>query len=166
MSNKHEISDQLVAYLDGTLSKEEGGRVEAHLETCTICRETLDDFRRTAELLAKWPDIMPSPAFDARFRDRVRPPAHRAPVFRRGWAIPSLRWAAMAAGILLVAGAAFLTVPDLLNRGELNDAERAEITTDFDLYQNLSVITHLETLQEMEGRPADQREETFVRNIG
>ncbi len=161
--NGHELSDQLVAFLDGALSAEDAFRVERHLEVCPTCRETLEDFRRTGELLKRWTEITPSPAFESRVLAQAR-----ASESRRFWNLWNLdlplRWTLAAAGILLVAGVTYWTLPHFQNPEGLSEADQAEMATDMDLYMNYGVISHLDTLKQMDTLPPTEQDESFIIN--
>ena len=55
----HPFGD-LSAYLDGALSSEARASVQAHLDTCALCRTRLAELRGTAQLIAKLPMPVPS----------------------------------------------------------------------------------------------------------
>ena len=55
----HPFGD-LSAYLDGALSSEARASVEAHLDTCALCRTRLAELRGTARLIAALPAPVPS----------------------------------------------------------------------------------------------------------
>ncbi|HTD63750.1 MAG TPA: zf-HC2 domain-containing protein, partial [Verrucomicrobiae bacterium] len=52
--------DDLSAYLDGALSPEARTSVQAHLDTCAVCRTRLAELRATARLIAALPMPVPS----------------------------------------------------------------------------------------------------------
>jgi anti-sigma factor RsiW len=52
--------DDLSAYLDGALSPEGRASVQAHLDTCALCRTRLAELRGTARLIAALPMPVPS----------------------------------------------------------------------------------------------------------
>jgi len=52
--------DNLSAYLDGALSSEARASVQAHLDTCALCRTRLAELRGTARLIAALPMPVPS----------------------------------------------------------------------------------------------------------
>jgi anti-sigma factor RsiW len=52
--------DDLSAYLDGALSSEARASVQAHLDTCALCRTRLAELRGTARLIAALPMPVPS----------------------------------------------------------------------------------------------------------
>jgi len=55
----HPFGD-LSAYLDGALSSEARASVQAHLDTCALCRTRLAELRGTARLIAALPTLVPS----------------------------------------------------------------------------------------------------------
>jgi anti-sigma factor RsiW len=55
----HPFGD-LSAYLDGALSPEARASVQAHLDTCALCRTRLAELRGTARLIAGLPTPVPS----------------------------------------------------------------------------------------------------------
>jgi len=55
----HPFGD-LSAYLDGALSSEARASVQAHLDTCALCRTRLAELRGTARLIAALPMRVPS----------------------------------------------------------------------------------------------------------
>ena len=55
----HPFGD-LSAYLDGALSSEARASVQAHLDTCALCRTRLAELRGTARLIAALPMPVPS----------------------------------------------------------------------------------------------------------
>jgi Putative zinc-finger len=55
----HPFGD-LSAYLDGALSAEGRASVQAHLDTCALCRTRLAELRSTARLIAALPTPVPS----------------------------------------------------------------------------------------------------------
>jgi hypothetical protein len=52
--------DDLSAYMDEALSSEARASVQAHLDTCALCRTRLAELRGTARLIAALPMPMPS----------------------------------------------------------------------------------------------------------
>ena len=55
----HPFGD-LSAYLDSALSSEARASVQAHLDTCALCRSRLAELRGTARLIAALPNPVPS----------------------------------------------------------------------------------------------------------
>src|SRR5258708_24382760 len=46
--------EELMAYLDGELEVERSQVAAEHLERCTVCRETAEDFRRVSRAMSRW----------------------------------------------------------------------------------------------------------------
>jgi len=166
--NGHENSEELVAFLDGALSVENARRVEKHLGRCPSCREVLEDFRRTGHLLNRWTEINPSPGFESRVLTQIRASAPPRPVSGgfgnlNRWLFKSpLRWAAVAAGIVLIAGAAYWNSSPSRNEDTLTEAEKDEIATHIDLYVDYGVISHLDTLKPMDATPSPGDESSVI----
>lgn len=66
------IQQQLVPYLDGELGPQERAQCESHLKACAICQKEKEILEHTWQILAASPSIEPSPAFRAKFWERVR----------------------------------------------------------------------------------------------
>ncbi len=71
MASNH-IADLLSAYLDGELSAAEEARVKSHLAACPACRTEEHELTVSWGLLGSLQPIEPSPAFRARFWERVK----------------------------------------------------------------------------------------------
>jgi anti-sigma factor RsiW len=95
-------TDRLSEYADGTLAADEKAALDAHLETCDDCRQTLREIAAVAaQLRADEPDRAPADGWSrlSRRLTSVRPPAPiRAP--RSRWSI-AIR--AVAAGVVFAA---------------------------------------------------------------
>ncbi len=65
--NCEQVEELLSAYLDDTLAAEEFHDVAMHVQTCSICRHTLTDFRHFDVLLAQLPRVTP----DRSLRERI-----------------------------------------------------------------------------------------------
>jgi anti-sigma factor RsiW len=86
-----DISEMLVDYADGQLSAGESSEVAAHLTRCEDCRRTLRALQRSLELAGViWEDGL------------AETEAIRIPILRKTTAPHWLKYAAVAAGILLV----------------------------------------------------------------
>jgi anti-sigma factor RsiW len=69
--NCERISSALIPYLDGRASVAEQRAVEAHAAVCVACHERIEEFRRLSGVLNEMPAIEPSPAFNARLREKI-----------------------------------------------------------------------------------------------
>ncbi len=105
------LSDELTAYLDGTLTAEEASVVAAHLAECTECRVTLDDLRAVRRLLRTAPPISAHPAALSRTVTRIAQVETRQTVPR--WLIAA---GTIAAGIALLLQLRVPTAPAQSNR--------------------------------------------------
>ena len=79
--------------------------VNDHLQGCTDCTATLNEFRQTMAMLDEWIAPEPSPYFDVRLKARLREEAAKQP---RSW----LSWVrrpavAVSMAVVLVAGTTF-----------------------------------------------------------
>ena len=83
----HPFGD-LSAYLDGALSSEARVSVQAHLDTCALCRTRLAELRGTARLISGLPMLVPSRSLVPRVSIPVwLPPLRTFSTFASGAAI-------------------------------------------------------------------------------
>jgi hypothetical protein len=118
----HPDADLLTAFVEQALSATERDSVLEHLALCGDCREVVALALPAAEMV-------PPPIADE--TDGVRTTASRAGApapHKLSFAWPSLRWAALAAGIAVVA-AVLLVRPGKLNQATLPSANRQVATT-------------------------------------
>lgn len=95
-----ELAELLPAYVLDALNPEEARRVEAHLQTCEICRRDLGAFRQTtAELAVATAPMSPPSQVRTRIMSAIRPPAQVLSL-TRSWAVGV---AAAAAAVVIVA---------------------------------------------------------------
>ena len=102
----HPFGD-LSAYLDGALSSEARARVQAHLDTCALCRTRLAELRGSARLIAALPMPVPS---------RSLVPRVSVPV----WLAPLRTFSTFASGaaiFLFLASAVIATFPRAQSTG-------------------------------------------------
>jgi anti-sigma factor RsiW len=102
----HPFGD-LSAYLDGALSSEARASVQAHLDTCALCRTRLAELRGTARLIAALPAPVPS---------RSLVPRVSIPV----WLAPLRTFSTFASGaavFLFIASALIATLPRAQSAG-------------------------------------------------
>ncbi len=92
------LTDQITAYLDGTLTPEEAAAVAAHLAECAECRGTLDDLQAVRNLLRAVPHRTPHPSLLPRTLARLD--ATMARRTRPRWLIAAVT--AVAAAVLLL----------------------------------------------------------------
>ena len=113
----HPDADLLTALSEQALSATERDGILQHLALCQDCRDVI-------ALALPAADAVPSPVTD---EDSVRATVSRAPR-EPGFAWPTLRWAALAAGVA-VAVAVLLLHPGKLNQAILPSADRQVTTT-------------------------------------
>ena len=79
--------------------------VNDHLQGCTDCTATLNEFRQTMALLDEWIAPEPSPYFDVRLKARLRAEAAKQPQSWLSWVRrPAV---AVSMAVVLVAGTTF-----------------------------------------------------------
>ncbi|MTI81286.1 MAG: DUF4349 domain-containing protein [Firmicutes bacterium] len=66
-----EVRDNLSAYLDNMLSKEEARNISAHLLVCNDCRTQWEDLKEACSMLASLPEVEPPPEFRAELRQKL-----------------------------------------------------------------------------------------------
>jgi anti-sigma factor RsiW len=105
-------TDRLSEYLDGELKGSERAMLEAHLERCESCQETLAGLRRVVLRARSLEDRPPATDLWAGVAERIGAPSRRVVPLRRGFtfSLPQL----LAAGIALAvfsAGGAWMLHP-------------------------------------------------------
>ncbi|MGH2531823.1 MAG: anti-sigma factor family protein [Thermomicrobiales bacterium] len=101
IAGQHLSTDDLNAFLDGTLAVTDHVRADAHLQTCADCRRDLADLRATVTLLRGLPEQRPRRAFQLS-PEQAR--TSRAPwILRHMPSLPTLRAATAVVAMLLVA---------------------------------------------------------------
>jgi hypothetical protein len=109
------IVGSLDAYADGTLPDSQRADVAAHLQTCTVCGESLRQIHRLDQVLDDLPPMAAVPF--ARFWSKLEPrlPSHakkRAPLFRPARLAAGFALAIVASLVGVVALASDRTMPD------------------------------------------------------
>lgn len=115
----HPFGD-LSAYLDEALSSEARASVEAHLDTCALCRTRLAELRGTARLIAALPAPVPS---------RSLVPRVSIPF----WLAPLRTFSALASGaaiFLFIASAVLSSFPRMTSAGSAPAAAPAASAAD------------------------------------
>ena len=105
-----EMGILLSRYVDGELSEEQKGTVDAHCEACGECREQLSIFQHNDQMLA---NALSDEAFGVRALDGVLDRLEgRKPAGKRMWRIPWNGWMqATAAAVILILLVLSLAVP-------------------------------------------------------
>lgn len=151
----------LVAYLDGKLRSAERRQFEGHLAACTACRERAEGFRSVWNVLDELPEVMPSPAFDARVSARVEQEARRAGFW--SWLVPSPRMA-FAATALMIASiwlssfqpARMPAVHPAAGAANQNAEAEFGMIKDLPVLEDYDVLTSFDALSELPVQPSVQ----------
>ncbi len=144
MSCKY-TADKILAYLDGRASAAERRELEAHLNCCADCRARVEEFRRLWSVLDELPAIEPSPAFDARLRERIAAAPQPA---LWSWLAPAPRVLAAFAAMLLVA--AWLSWQSPMPAPETRPFEPSRSELEFTMIRDLSVLEDYDVLANFE----------------
>lgn len=103
-----DVRDDFSALLDGELAADEREALEAHLSDCSDCLRALDGVKRVDTLFRKLPSVGAPKGFDASLREARKPKLLRFPTGGRSLRVASM--VAAAAGLMIVAGIAFVAV--------------------------------------------------------
>lgn len=156
--NCEQISNQLIAYLDGRANAAERRNVEGHLAACAACRLRAEEFRRLWDVLEEAPVLEPSLGFDARLRQRIaaepRPRQWGWPALA-GWLMPSPRLAF--AVTLLTLMSVWVSSRPPANNDQLAVAPQSEqefqMIKDLRVLEDLDVVSSLDALSELPPTP-------------
>ncbi len=109
MSDTH-INEKLDDYMDGTLDAAEMLALDAHVDSCNTCRQTLDSARRLLGLLKDYPVPAPDTGyFDQALAKASHVSAHGQ---RNRWIMTGFGGAIAAALVAWVIGGTLLQTPD------------------------------------------------------
>ena len=141
------METMLIAYLDGKTPAEAAREVEAHLAACAACRTRAEEFRRLWGVLETVPLVEPSPAFDARLRERIAAEPQRAWF---GWLIPAPRFA-FAVALLLVLSVWISLPPAPVEQPPTNarTEEEFKMIKDLQVLEDYDVLANFEALSEL-----------------
>ncbi|MGB2695852.1 MAG: zf-HC2 domain-containing protein [Dehalococcoidia bacterium] len=134
---RHPVSDeQLSAYLDEQLVAAAGARVQAHVESCASCRQTLDELRAMRSALRSLPSVAAPRSYTLREAD-VQTPAYVQP----GW--PSRTMPALS-GLTAAALVAFVVLVgvDISDQGSGGAREGSPATTAYDAAESVPPVEH------------------------
>jgi anti-sigma factor RsiW len=145
--NCERMETRLIGYLDGRATPAERREVEAHLGECAACRTRAEEFRRLWGVLEELPATEPSPAFDARLRQRIAAAPQR-PVW--DWLAPAPRVVYAFAAMLLLA--VWLSWQSPRPAGEsLRAQQRSEqeftMIRDLQMLEDFDVLMNFEALE-------------------
>jgi predicted anti-sigma-YlaC factor YlaD len=139
------VSQELIAYLDGRMSAAERRETEEHLAGCAACRARAEEFRRMWSVMAEVPLIEPSAGFDARVRQRVAAEPQRRWF---AWFAPQARLAFSA--VLLIALTVWVAKRPTRNSGTLHIATAASSEQDFNAIKDLGVLENYDVVTKMD----------------
>jgi putative zinc finger protein len=133
------VTDRLQALLSGALSGQDREEAEAHLASCSGCREERDLLASALALLPPLPEAEPRAGFAVRVAlDALSPRVSPLQLWLR-WTAGGLATAAAAAVLV-----ALLPAPRQAGGDELKLAQRLE------LYEDLAVLQNQQALEDLE----------------
>jgi len=110
----------LIEYIDGNLSQKQNASIKKHLEECPDCKKLLQDFKKIANNAGKLEKHSPPKETWSKIEARINLGQNEsfAPYLkRRSWlSIPGFRYAAAAAGIVLIIAGAMILGPQYLRK--------------------------------------------------
>ena len=138
--NCSEVLEHLEPYLDGELTSDLRGQVEAHLTGCESCSRALEEEKLTWDALDAY-SVLETPSLDAsKIIHAARSRERRVQRVRLGFGI--------AAALLIM-----LAVWQTLGTGghvDLSPEERQEIVTNWDVLDNLEMLESLDVIENMD----------------
>ncbi len=153
-----DVSNELIAFVDGRLGGGARRGIEEHLAGCTVCRTRAEEFRKLSSVLDDLPASEPSFAFDARLRQRIAAEPQRSRFFSF---VPQPR---LALSMALLAALTVLVVKLPLGNPMGQAVSPAVQQEDFNAIKNLGVlenydvVTKLGALSELlPSQPSDSR---------
>ncbi len=116
----HPIPEVLSAYLDGEATAEERQQVSSHLATCPVCRQHLEELKRTRALVHALEPVSAPEGFRQAVRARLRVRPALDDLLHRRWR-PSWRILASATAVALVGLFSLNLVQQLLPQREVRE---------------------------------------------
>jgi anti-sigma factor RsiW len=159
------IESKLIVYLDGRAAPAERHAVEEHLSGCASCRTRAEEFRALSSVLDEFPEISPSPAFDASLRARIA--AEPAPRSFWNW-LPSPRLAFAVTALVVMSvwmssGPRVITSPSVVSEAIHESKVTAEsdfgMIRDLPVLENYDVVSKFDALSELSGPVAATAQE-------
>lgn len=71
-------SEIMIKQMDGPLAEAESKALQQHLTVCTACRKEADEWHQLSVMLARLPDLNPSPGFEYRVMAAIDPMRYAA----------------------------------------------------------------------------------------
>lgn len=146
-----EFESGILSYTDGRASEAEQRAVESHLASCAACRARVAEFRSVWSALDEAPALDPSPAFDARLRQRIAAEPRRTWF---GWLVPAPRLMLATAALALLAG---WVVSRPQSAPQPSDQNAAAISVDQQTLEDYDVLAEFEALSTLP--PAEPKDE-------
>jgi anti-sigma factor RsiW len=129
-----EVSNELMASVDGRASADAQRVIEEHLAGCAACRKRVEELRKVWTALDEVPAIEPSFGFDARLRQRIAAEPQRSRFFSF---VPQPR---LALSMALLAALTVLVVKLPLGNPVVQPVTATVQQEDFNAIQNLGVL--------------------------
>ncbi|HEV2386174.1 MAG TPA: zf-HC2 domain-containing protein [Candidatus Acidoferrales bacterium] len=142
-----QVRNALPILLAGRASREERGRLDAHLASCAGCARHADQMRSVWLALDELPGTEPSAGFDARFRARLAAQPARSPLL--AWFPMPVRLAAAALVVAVIA--AWFSLRPITGK---RVATRAQAQDDFAVVKNLTVLENYDVISNFDALSA------------
>ena len=152
-----DFEEDLVLYYYGDSSESERIRVQDHLQTCSSCREFLEDLRKLLPQMAK-PSELPAAFWDNYYDEMVQKLAahEERRAWWKNWFVPIRTWMVPAFGTAVVAA---LAIGLVISRGnwdypfsQTQVQIPQEILSDTNQLEFFKSMDMLETLSSLEGQ--------------
>ncbi len=150
-----EVSNELMAYVDGRASTGMRRGIEEHLAGCANCRARAEEFRKIWSALDEAPAIEPSFGFDARLRQRIAAEPRRPGIFSF---VPQPRLAlsmALLAAMLVLVVKLPMGNPVTQPRSATLQQEDFNAIQNLNVLENYDVVTKLGALSDLVATPAN-----------
>lgn len=138
-----EVSNELMAYVDGRASGGARREIEEHLTGCAACRTRVEEFRKVWSVLDEAPAIEPSFGFDARLRQRIAAEPRRSRFFSF---VPQPR---LALSMALLAAMLVLVVKLPMRNPVMQPQSAALQQEDFNAIKNLNVLENYDVVTKL-----------------
>ncbi len=71
MKNTCSYKTQISLFMDNEQSEKKAIAFKAHLGTCAVCSQLLNEYQKTQNMLLSYPSILPDDAFDSQFESKL-----------------------------------------------------------------------------------------------
>lgn len=166
--NCREATELFPSFIDRELDNQRISVLREHLSHCPSCREELQAYARTWDMLKVWADEEPSPGYVSRFWTRV---AREEPFYEKAWEEIKFFFAdkriapviATACLILLVGSFTFYnsffvtkteTLLSSLSADEMEFVENIELVEQFDIIANIELLEDLDVIENLDNLEA------------